>query len=364
MIFNKELDSISSYQAGKPIELVAREYGIDKKDIIKLASNENPYGCSKKVHKKIVENVDTMSMYPDDSFYELKNSLANRFDTQSDNIIIGNGSDQIIEFCINAKLTNKILIAGVTFAMYEIYAKMRGIEVIKTSSNTHNLDEFHTLYKQHKPDIIFLCMPNNPLGECIDKGEVFNFISKCNNDTLVVIDGAYQEYAIYKDKKKEIKPKELIQKFQNTIYLGTFSKAYGLGGMRIGYGISNIDIIATLHKIRPPFNITTLSLKASLEALKDIEHIQYSIKNNFLQMNRYIEFLQKKDIEYIESFTNFITILFEKKYNSTSIATDLLKVGIIVRDLFQYNMNAIRITIGTSLQNDIVLEKLSIVLDN
>jgi len=362
MTFNPLLENISSYEAGKPIELIVREFGIKKQDIIKLASNENPYGVSELVKEKLKQSTDIASIYPDDSYFELKDSLSSKFDVKSKNIIIGQGSDQIIEFCIRSKIqkNTKILIAGVTFAMYEIYAKMNGVSVIKTKSNTHNLEEFKDLYKKHNPDVVFLCLPNNPLGECLDKKEVFDFIKSCDKNTLIVIDGAYQEYATYKDKNKEISPKELIDTFGNAIYLGTFSKAYALGGMRIGYGISNEHIIKILHKLRPPFNITSMSLALGIESLKDDKHILHSIKQNFIQMKRYEELLDEKNIVYIQSYTNFITIIFEdiKINNSSNISKTLLQAGIIIRDLSQYNINAIRITIGTSYQNDIVLEKL------
>lgn len=352
MIFNKVLDDIKVYEAGKPIELVVREYGIDPKDVVKLASNENPNGCSPKVIDVIKDYAKNMALYPDDSFYELKDKLAQRFLVSSQNIIIGAGSDQVIEFCVHAKCdeNSTILIAGTTFAMYEIYAKGIGAKVIKTEDKQHNLAQFEALYNIHKPQMVFLCLPNNPLGECLDKDDIYEFLKKIDKETLVVVDGAYQEYASFKDPKKKIDPKDLIETFSNSIYLGTFSKAYGLGGMRVGYGIAHSDIISVLHKVRPPFNITTLSLKASIVALDDEEFVTNSIKDCFAQMGRYIEFAKANNYEYIESYTNFITIYLDK--SSKEISNLLLKNGIIVRDLSSYGLNAIRITIGTKNQND------------
>jgi histidinol-phosphate aminotransferase len=352
MTFNSVLDNIKVYEAGKPIELVVREYGVAPKDIVKLASNENPNGCSPKVVEAIKDIATKMAMYPDDSFYELKDKLAKRFEVNADNTIIGAGSDQIIEFCIHAKCNkdSKILVAGTTFAMYEIYAKGVGAEVIKTEQKTHNLEQFLSLYKEHNPEIIFLCLPNNPLGDCLDTKDVYEFISQIDKDTMVVVDGAYQEYARYKDEAKKIDVADLITRFENVVYLGTFSKAYGLGGMRVGYGISNRDTIQALHKLRPPFNITTLSLKAAIVALDDEEFVNNSIKDNFEQMNRYIEFANTNGYEYIQSYTNFLTIIL--KESSKDISNLLLKNGIIVRDLSGYGLNAIRVTIGTAAQND------------
>lgn len=363
MNFNSVLDDVKTYEAGKPIELVVREFGIEPKDIIKLASNENPRGCSPKVTEVLSKNLHLASLYPDDSMFELKEGLAKRFSVNDKNIIIGAGSDQVIEFAIGAKANakSKILMAGITFAMYEIYAMQLGIKAIKTSSITHNLQEFEALYEKYKSEIsiIFLCLPNNPLGECLSKDEVYEFLSKIDKNILVVVDGAYQEYATFKDKTKEIKPSELIKKFPNTLYLGTFSKAYGLGGLRCGYGVANEHIIKTLHKLRPPFNITSLSLKACIEALKDEAFVHECLKENFSQMSRYETFAKEVGADFIPSYTNFITLKLPKEKNSSKISELLLKKGIIVRDLASYGINSIRITIGTPTQNDRVLEVLN-----
>jgi histidinol-phosphate aminotransferase len=364
MKFNKVLDNCKIYEAGKPIELVVREYGVGENDIIKLASNENPYGTSKKVTKRIQDLAGNMFMYPDDSMYELKESLAKKFDVVSDNVIIGAGSDQIIDFLIKAKCDEnaKILMSKTTFAMYEIYGRQTGATIIKTADDEHNLAQFEELYKQNGADVIFLCLPNNPLGECLDRKDVYEFLSKVNKDTLVVIDGAYQEYASYKDENKAINPADLIEKFPNAVYLGTFSKAYALGGMRVGYGIGQTSIIKTLYKIRPPFNITTLSLVAAIEALKDEDFVKECIKLNFDEMKRYEEYAQKREFSFIDSFTNFITFKFEDKFISSEVAQNLLERGIIVRDLRSYGVNAIRITIGRSEQNTRVFKVLDEVL--
>ncbi|MDE5603724.1 MAG: histidinol-phosphate transaminase, partial [Helicobacter sp.] len=348
MTFNTALDSISTYEAGKPIELVVREFGIQENEIIKLASNENPLGASPRVLQSIIKNVTNIHLYPDDSMFALKESLSQYFKVSTDEIIIGAGSDQIIEFCIHAKANqnSKILMAKTTFAMYEIYSKAVGAKIVRTTGKIHNLAEFLECYKTHHPSIIFLCVPNNPLGDCLDRLDIYEFLKQIDEDTLVIIDGAYQEYAKAKDSTKSINPKELIEFFPNTIYLGTFSKAYGLGGMRIGYGIAKESIIKALLKLRPPFNVTTLSLLAALEALKDQEHIQKSIQNNLEQMPYFETFAKEQGFDYIPSYTNFITYFLET-INSTQITNFFLQRGIIIRNLSSYGLNAIRITIGT-----------------
>ena len=353
MKFNKKLESIKTYEAGKPIELVVREFGIEPEDIIKLASNENPYGCSKKVQQAVVASVANMALYPDDSMMKLKGALSSKYDVAQESIIIGSGSDQVIEFIMHAKAgsDSKILINSVTFAMYEIYAKHVGAEVIRTASQEHNLDEFYALYKAENPDIIFLCTPNNPTGDAIDAAALFEFLKKIDSDTLVVVDGAYMEYAAFKDVTKSVTPKELIEAFENVIYLGTFSKAYGLGGMRTGYGIADRKIIKELYKLRPPFNITTLSLEAASIALEDEAFVTNSISSCFSEMKRYSEFATKQNIAIIESYTNFVTLCLNDNQNSTELSDALLRKGMIVRDLSGYGMNAIRVTVGKPEQN-------------
>lgn len=365
MTFNQVLENVTTYEAGKPIELVVREFGINPNDVIKLASNENPYGTAPRVVAKIQELAQNMFIYPDDSMYELKEALAKKFDVTSKHVIIGSGSDQILEYCVHAKCEkdSKILMAKTTFAMYEIYGKQTGAKIIKTQSDQHNLEEFSKLYKEHGADVIFLCLPNNPLGECLDRDEVYAFLETIDKETLVVVDGAYQEYASFKDEKKRIDAKDIISSFPNVIYLGTFSKAYALGGMRVGYGVAQPDIINTLYKLRAPFNITTLTLAAAIEALKDEEFVNSCIAKNFEEMSRYEDYATSRGFEYIPSYTNFITIKFGDKFISKTVAQKLLERGVIVRDLTGYGQNAIRITIGRNEQNTKVFEQLDEVLE-
>ena len=354
MQFNKVLDDLKTYEAGKPIELVVREYGIEAKDVIKLASNENPRGCSPKVIEAVKEEASKMNLYPDDSMYELKEALANKYNVSDKNIIIGSGSDQVIEFAIHAKANanTKVLIAGITFAMYEIYTLQTGAKVLKTPSAQHNLKEMLEIYKANNDiSIVILCIPNNPLGECIDVKDVYAFLDELRAETLVIIDGAYQEYAAFKDSAKKIIPSDIIRKYPNAIYTGTFSKAYGLGGMRCGYGIAQPEIIQALLKLRAPFNITTLTLKAAIVALSDEAFVEASVRENFEQMKAYEAFAKELGFRIIESYTNFIVLEFDASKNSAEIAQKLMEKGIIVRNLGSYGMNAIRVTIGTPEQN-------------
>jgi len=352
MKFNKFLDDIKVYEAGKPVELVVREYGVDTDDIVKLASNENPIGTSPAVQKTICDYASKAHLYPDDSMYELKEVLANRYNVEQNEIIIGAGSDQILEFLSRAKLRegSTVLMSQVTFAMYEIYAKQVGAKVLRTPSYEHKKDEFIELMQKNQIDIVFLCTPNNPTGDAITKKDVLDIIEASSKETLIVIDGAYMEYAAFKDDSYRIEPKDILG-FENVIYLGTFSKAYGLGGMRVGYGIANTSIIESLYKMRPPFNITTLSLAAAITASEDDAFLSQTLMLHAEQLGRYETFADENNIKYIPSYTNFVTYLLDDTMDSTVVAENLLRKGMIIRNLTSYGLNAIRITVGTNEQN-------------
>jgi len=363
MKFRSVLDNIKIYEAGKPIELVVRDFGVAPQDVVKLASNENPKGTNPKVAKAIAANAHKAFLYPDDSMFELKAGLAAKYGVQSENIVIGAGSDQVIEFVSRVLLepNDKVLMSQVTFAMYEVYARQMGAEIIRTPSYRHIVEEFIEAYSEHKPKIVYICTPNNPTGDATTKADVLQIINAIDKESMIVVDGAYMEYAAAKDEAYRITPNDLIG-FENVIYLGTFSKAYGLGGMRVGYGVANETIISALHKMRPPFNITTLSLLAGIEALKDEAFVEDSIALHTQQITRYETFAKENGFSYIESYTNFITYLFPESMNSTKIANALLCKGVIIRDLASYNMNAMRITIGTEAQNTRFFEEFQAII--
>jgi len=353
MRFNKALDHIKTYEAGKPIELVVREFGIAVEDVVKLASNENPIGTSPAVARTIRDNADKAHLYPDDSMFELKAALGKKYGVKDENIIIGAGSDQVLEFISRALLNENesVLMSAVTFAMYEIYAKQMGAKVYRTASWEHRFDEFMEAYHMYKPKIIYLCTPNNPTGDATSREEVLRIIEAVGKDTLIVVDGAYMEYASEKDSRYAISPADLLS-YEHVIYLGTFSKAYGLGGMRVGYGIAQPALITAFYKMRPPFNISTLSLAAAIEACKDTAFVSKSIALHQEQIKRYEMFAKQQGIRYIESYTNFITYLFDEHLDSTAVSNALLKQGVIIRNLASYGMNGVRITIGTEEQNN------------
>jgi len=363
MRFNPSLEEITVYEAGKPIELVVREFGIAPHEVVKLASNENPIGTSPAVRQAILDHADQAHRYPDDSMFELKAALSARFGVPEETIIIGAGSDQVLEFVSRAKLNahSTVLMTQVTFAMYEIYARQQGARIVRTSGWEHTAEAFIPLMEQTRPDVVYLCTPNNPTGDATPRAEVLRIIEAADPDTLVVIDGAYMEYAAAIDPAYRIEPADLLR-YPNVLYLGTFSKAYGLGGMRVGYGIAPQPIIQALSKMRPPFNISTLSLAAAIAAAKDTAFVQASITLHQQEIGRYEAFARTHGLRYIESYTNFITYLLDAPHDSRTIAEALLRRGVIVRDLASYGLNALRITVGTAEQNDRLFAVLSEVL--
>ncbi|WP_457606932.1 histidinol-phosphate transaminase [Nitratifractor sp.] len=353
MRFNKELDQIKTYEAGKPIELVVREFGVAPEDVVKLASNENPLGTSPRVAETIRAHADKAHLYPDDSMFELKEALSRRFGVPEETLIIGAGSDQILEFASRVKLnlSASVLMSRVTFAMYEIYARQQGATILRTEDWRHRPEQFIPMMEEHRPEIVYLCTPNNPTGDAMRREEVFEILDASDPETLVVVDGAYMEYAAAKDPDFALEPSELLE-YPNALYLGTFSKAYGLGGMRVGYGIARPEIVRALMKLRPPFNITTLSLAAAITACGDNAFVEESIRLHREQIGRYEAYARERGFDYIESYTNFITWRFGEELDSSEVADALLRRGVIIRDLARYGLNALRITVGTAEQND------------
>jgi histidinol-phosphate aminotransferase len=361
MKIKRYLEELAVYEAGKPIELVVREFGIDEESVVKLASNENPLGTSPLVREAIVKYSDKAHLYPDDSMYELKEALAGKYGVSSPNIVIGAGSDQVLSFVSHLLLEegDSVLTSAVSFAMYDIYASHHGARVLKSESWEHRPEEFIPIIQRERPKIVYLCTPNNPTGDAMMPEDIEKIVEAGDpEETLFVVDGAYMEYASYKDEKYLVEPAKLIGKYPNLLYLGTFSKAYGMGGLRVGYGIGCEELISALHKVRPPFNITNISLASAVAALKDERFLQESLSTHAREVGRYEKFAVEHGIEYIDSATNFITYLFDREGESDRISDYLFRRGVIIRNLASYGMNAVRITVGTEKQNDRLFEVL------
>ncbi len=358
----EHIKNLKPYQGGKPIEELKRELGIEGK-IIKLASNENPLGPSKKAQEAIKEAASGVNLYPDGDCYYLKGKLSKRLGVERGNIIFGNGSDELIELLYRAFATgedDEILYCYPTFVEYKIIGMSFNKKLVELPLKDFSYDIDKLLENINKNTrIIFLNTPNNPTGTIIKKSAIERVISAKEEDTLIVIDEAYYEYAIAEDDYEELLE---LYKHEGVILLRTFSKAYGLAGLRIGYGIANEEIIDYLNRVRPPFNVNSVAQAAALAALDDDEHIKKSVESN----KRGKEFLYREferlGIKYVKTYSNFI--LFDVGEDADSVYNKLLKKGIIVRSMSGYGYRTmLRVTIGTMDENEMFIGGLREVLN-
>ncbi len=358
----EHIKNLKPYQGGKPVEELKRELGIEGK-IIKLASNENPLGPSKKAQEAIKEAASGVNLYPDGDCYYLKRKLSKRLGVERGNIIFGNGSDELIELLYRAFATgedDEILYCYPTFVEYKIIGMSFNKKLVELPLKDFSYDIDKLLENINKNTrIIFLNTPNNPTGTIIKKSDIERVISAKEEDTLIVIDEAYYEYAIAEDDYEELLE---LYKHEGVILLRTFSKAYGLAGLRIGYGIANEEIIDYLNRVRPPFNVNSVAQAAALAALDDDEHIKKSVESN----KRGKEFLYREferlGIKYVKTYSNFI--LFDVGEDADSVYNKLLKKGIIVRSMSGYGYRTmLRVTIGTMDENEMFIGGLREVLN-
>ena len=358
----EHIKNLKPYQGGKPIEELKRELGIEGR-IVKLASNENPLGPSKKAQEAIKEAASSVNLYPDGDCYYLKEKLSFKLDVEKSNIIFGNGSDELIELIYRAFGTDEgdeILYCYPTFVEYKIIGMSFNKKLVELPLKDFSYDIDSLLNSiNEKTRIIFLNTPNNPTGTIIKKGDIERVISAKGKDTLVVVDEAYYEYAIAEDDYEELLE---LYKEDGVILLRTFSKAYGLAGLRIGYGIAGEEIVDYLNRVRPPFNVNSVAQAAALAALDDDEHIKNSVESN----KRGKEFLYREferlGIKYVKTYSNFI--LFDVGEDADAVYDKLLRKGIIVRSMSGYGYKSmLRVTIGTMDENEIFIKGLREVLN-
>lgn len=358
----KHIENLKPYKGGKPTEELKRELGIKGK-VIKLASNENPLGPSKKAEEAIKKVAESVNLYPDGDCFYLKNKLATLLGIGRNNIIFGNGSDELIELIYRTFATNEddeVLYCYPTFVEYRIIGMSFGKKLVELPLKDYSYDIDSILnHKNEKTKIIFLNTPNNPTGTKIKRKDIERVLSSINGDTLVVIDEAYYEYAIAEDDYEELLD---LFKYGNVIILRTFSKAYGLAGLRIGYGIANENLIDYLNRVRPPFNVNSVAQAAALAALDDKEHIKRSIEANKNGKEYLYKAFDRLDLKYIKTYSNFI--LFDVKMDADQVYQKLLERGVIVRSMAGYGYKTmLRVTIGTQEENEIFIENLEEVLN-
>lgn len=351
MNYKKALEKIEPYKPGLSENEIKEKYNLTK--VVKLASNENPYGQSDHI-KELFKDLNRIERYPDNYCKKLREKLAFKYTITNENLIFGNGSVEIIQMITRALIQadDEIITCSPTFQSYylETFIEQgKVIDIPLTDSYKFDLDGIVSKIT-NKTKIIYIANPNNPTGTIITSSELTDFMKKIPNNILVVLDEAYAEFVNDKDYPDSIK---LLQEFSNICILRTFSKAYGLAGLRVGYGISNPRFINELEKVRLPFNVSSIAQEAALIALEDTRFLNDCIENNRKVIENVYKRLDSYNIEYIKTEANFIMI--DTKHDCKIIAERLLEKGFIVRPGFP-NMNTfIRVTIGTeSEMNDFV----------
>ena len=346
-VANKYIFDSKPYVPGKPIEEVKRELKLNS--VIKLASNENPYPPSPKVLAALNKAAKEINRYPDGGCFVLRQALAKHLKVNDNQLIFGNGSDEIIVLAVKAFVGkgDEVIIAKPSFLIYEIAARLAGAKIHEVPLKNFRYDLMSIKAKLSKcTKIVFIGNPDNPAGSYINAREAEDFMKAVSKDTLVFFDEAYFEYVHTKDYPDTLK---LIKKYPNLMTIRTFSKMYGLAGLRIGYGIGQPKIIDVLNRLREPFNVNSMAQVAATAALSDKNYYR-RIAQKVEEQRRYIyQGLRNLGFHYEESFTNFILVRVK---NASAVAGALLKKGVIIRDMTAWGLsNYIRVSIGTATEN-------------
>jgi len=348
------------YKGGKPIPEVEREVGIT--GAVKMASNENPLGPSPRALEAISRYLLNIHYYPDGSGYYLKEKLSRLWGLKPSQFIIGNGTNEIIELMVRAFLNpgEEAIIAEPSFVVYRMVVKiMDGVPVMIGLRNfTHDLPAMANAVTPCTK-LVFICNPNNPTGTVVSHDEVKDFMGKIPEDIMVVFDEAYYEYVEREDFPLTL---DYILQSRNVIILRTFSKVYGLAGLRIGYGIAREEMVELLDKIRQPFNVNALAQEAALAGLDDEEHVRKSQEVNRLGKRFLYQAFEKLGLSYVPSQANFVLVDFGRE--ASEICQRLLYEGIILRPMTGFNLpaNFVRITIGTEEHNQRLFSALKKIL--
>ncbi|NPA52055.1 MAG: histidinol-phosphate transaminase [Aquificae bacterium] len=358
------LKSIKPYKSGKPIEELKRELGLT--EIIKLASNENPFGCSLLVKRAIEQQTVHINRYPDGKAYYLRDQLSKFLEIDQDEIIFGNGSNEIIDLTARVFLSpdaDALAFQG-SFPIYKLVSKTVGanfIEVPLECDFSRNLEKLLNAITP-KTKVIFIDNPCNPTGFANKKEEFDQFIKALPNDVVLVLDEAYHEYTKghnIPNGLNYIHPINPNIPKKNVILLRTFSKAYGLAGLRIGYAVAQKEIVEILEKVRQPFNTNLLAQIGALEALKDQNFVEFSVKENEKGKIQLYEGFEQLGIKFLPTYANFIMFQVE---DADKVYNQLLKEGIIIRPAFGFD-NWLRVSIGTKDENIKFLSALKGILE-
>ncbi len=341
------LEDLVVYDPGKPIEETAREQGLDPSDIIKLASNENPLGPSPKAVEAMKAEAEKVHIYPDGGGYRLRTAIAEKFAFERENVVISNGSNEIIELVGHGFLSpgDNVIAAEHAFVVYKLMATLFGAETIEVPDPgfVHDLDAMAAAINS-KTRMIFIANPNNPTGTMVGQEAIDRFMDRVPNHVMVIFDEAYFEFV-------HGAPDTLkyIREGRNVVVMRTFSKIQGLAGLRIGYGLTTPEIAKVLHKCRQPFNTNSIAQAGAIAGLGDDEHQQRTRDLNdeglaFLQQS-----FSEMGLEYVPSFANFVLV---KVGDGDAVFSAMLKKGVIIRAMRAYKLPEwVRISVGTMPQN-------------
>jgi histidinol-phosphate aminotransferase len=353
--------SIAPYQPGKPISELAREMGLDERSIVKLASNENPRGIGPRTRAAIEASISEIARYPDGNGFELKQALAQRYGVDMGSIVLGNGSNDVLELVALAFLGpgRAAVFSQHCFAVYPLASQARGARsiVVPAKDYGHDLEAIAKAI-DGETYVAWIANPNNPTGTFARYEEIEAFLRRVPERVLVVLDEAYNEYLAPELRGDTVK---LIKRHPNLIVTRTFSKAYGLAGLRVGYALAHASVADVMNRVRQPFNVNSVALAAAVAALDDMEFVARSYAENLQGMRQLEDGAKRLGLDYIPSYGNFITIRVGK---AAEIYKRLLRRGVIVRPVGGgYGLpEHLRVTIGTARENERFLSALSVSL--
>lgn len=354
----KGVQALSPYQPGKPIDELARELGLNPAEIIKLASNENPLGPSEKALAAAKKALDDLCLYPDGNGFELKQALAERFSIGMKQITLGNGSNDVLEVIARcfADVDSEIIYSQYAFAVYPLVTLAIGAKGVQVPAQDwgHDLDAMAAAVTD-RTKVIFVANPNNPTGTVHKAGAIEAFLSKVPEHVLVVLDEAYCEYLTGADYPDGI---GLLNRYPNLIVCRTFSKAWGLAALRVGYAISSPEIADVLNRVRQPFNVDTVALAAATAVLGDEDYLKRSREVNAAGLKQLCDGFDRMGLDYIPPAGNFVAV--EVGLQAQSVYHSLLEHGVIVRPIEGYGMpEHLRVSVGLEAQNEHFLDVLA-----
>ncbi|MEH6451119.1 MAG: histidinol-phosphate transaminase [Oleispira sp.] len=371
----EEIKSLRPYQPGKPVDELAREFGLNASDIVKLASNENPIGPSSKAIAAMEKEARELTRYPDGNGFDLKQALCQKLTTATvlikpENITLGNGSSDILDFIVKCFVAKggDVVFSQHAFAIYGLVTKIQGgqCNVVPAKDYGHDLDAMAAAISE-KTRLVFVTNPNNPTGTWLTQRDIADFMAKVPGDVVVVLDEAYFEYV---NEAEYCNGMTLLATYSNLVITRTFSKAYGLAALRVGYGISSPEIADLMNRVRPPFNVNSFALAAAIASLNDVEYVAESKAVNDAGMRYLTQSFDALGLPYIPSVGNFISFEIPTMANGQSVGINaaevneqLLAGGIIIRPIANYEMPSyLRVSIGTQSENETFIAKLTSIL--